>query len=513
MRRKMKCETSKYFAKGQFASSQNEYARQEKTQSNRLLRRYLPSVLAIGLVFGSSLPSFAQNLKSVLESSVYSHPEYLALKSNRSAIGEELVAARGLGLPGVNLEYRKGHLNDDNTSQGYEEWSAVMRQPLFDGGKTLSEVGRQGERVLSANERTRDTENTIGLQVVQSYLEVLRSRRVLAIAHKNERAVRGIVNRVNAKARGGTATEADKELALSRLYAARNITAESEIRLRDAEALYKTLVRSEPGKLSTVKLNRSALPRTRAQAVAQGSTASPKILAMRHDAIAAEFAIGTAKSAIMPTVDAELSANYRDRVAGTSAENTTYKAMLVFKMSLYNGGINAARIREAEHRAREANELAEAAVLNVEREIRLAWNTFHGAPKKVSALSNQATSSLRVRKLREKQYEVGTSSLIAILDAQNEYAIAKVQAINEESMRKFAYFKILAATGMLMEAQGLVDESNDIDTSIITSSIAIPSLRPRLTTQASLSPVVAPASSKQKRGLARLREQLNEEGR
>lgn len=452
--------------------------RSKQSVSFKYLKNIAISAAIIGISVTAPTLAMAQSLKSVLENSVYAHPEYKALTSNRSAIGEELVAARGLGLPGVNLEYRNGTLNDDNTSQGYEEWSAVLKQPIFDGGKTRSEVGRQSERVQSSEQRVKDTANTIGLQITQAYLEVLRSRHVLSVARKNESAVRSIVNRVGAKVSGGTANDADKELALSRLYAARNITAEAEIRAMDASDLYLTLTGRKPGKLGKIHLHKSALPRSRSAAVAQAATASPKILAMRHDAMASEFAIGSAKSAIMPTLDAEISANYRDRIAGTSAENTTYKAMLVFKMSLYNGGINAARIREAEHRAQEANELADAAVLNVEREIRLAWNTYQGAPKKITALSNQAASSLRVKNLRKKQYEAGSSSLIAILDAQNEYVISKVQAINEGSMRKFAYFKILAATGTLLDSFGLVDEDNDVDSLVITSSIPTQAVRP-----------------------------------
>ncbi|MEL7429542.1 MAG: TolC family protein [Pseudomonadota bacterium] len=441
----------------------------------------LPFLAGIALAV-SIVPTsgHAQSLKQVLSQSVAAHPEYRALSANRRAIGEELTAARGLGLPGVNVEARYGNLDDDNTSQDYNEWSVVLKQPLYDGGKTVSEVSRQSQRVQSAGQRVRDTGNTIGLQIAQAYLEVSRARHVLGIARANEKAIRHIVGKVNSRVELGAASTADKELALSRLYAAQNITAESEIRLEDARALYITITEQKPGKLEPIKLSRKHFPKNLGTAISHAKSASPKILAMQYDALASEFAIGTAKSAIMPKVDLELSANHRDRIQGTSAENTSYKAMVVFSMSLYNGGINAARIREAEHRADEARDLADAAALNVEREIRLAWNTYTGAPKKVKALNAQATSSLRVKNLRKKQYEAGTSSLIAILDAQNEYVIAKVQAINENSMRKFAYFKVLAATGTLLDAYGIdgVDEDPGVDHLVVTSSIAIPSLAP-----------------------------------
>ena len=63
----------------------------------------------------------------------------------------------------------------------------------------------------------------------------------------------------------------------------------------------------------------------------------------------------------MPKLDAELSANYRDEIDGSSAENTSYKAMLVMSFDLYNGGINQARVKEAQARAEEAQFHQEAA--------------------------------------------------------------------------------------------------------------------------------------------------------
>jgi outer membrane protein TolC len=54
--------------------------------------------------------------------------------------------------------------------------------------------------------------------------------------------------------------------------------------------------------------------------------------------------------------------------------------------------------------------------------------------------------------LRLDQYEAGTSSLIGVLDAQNESFIAAMRAINQEYEGRFAYYKMLAASGQLLEA-------------------------------------------------------------
>lgn len=482
----------------------NEIAGVWGRKSKSLKARWVSTVISSAIaIFMISMPAEtkADSLTAVLKTGVNSHPEFLALSANRRAIREELTAAKGLGLPGVNLEGRHGRLNDENVSQDYGEWSVTLKQPLFDGGRTKSEVSRQNNRVQSATQRVNDTGNTIALQIVQAYLEVQRARHVASVARKNEKVIRQIVGKVSSRVSTGAANGADKELALSRLYAAQNITAESEIRLEDAKALFVTLVKRKPGKLRSVKLHSSFFPKSLGVAISSARSASPKVLAMQYDALASEFAIGTAKSAILPKLDLELSANHRDRIQGTSAENTTYKAMVVFSMSLYNGGINAARIREAEQRADEARELANAAALTVEREIRLAWNIYSGTPKKVRALNAQAESSQRVKRLRKKQYEAGTSSLIAILDAQNEYIVSKVQAINEVSMRKFAYFKILAATGDLLNTFNINigDEELDVDPLVITSSIAVPTLAPSKQAQSLAVAAVRPVARKLKK--------------
>ena len=411
----------------------------------------LAGVFTASLMAGTAL-SCAQSMQSVVEAAVARHPEVLALAANRKAIGEELNAARGLALPGVNVEAAKGIYDDDNTHQNYREWSIKLRQPILDGGKAWSETTRQTERVNSARNRVADTANTIGLQVVQASLEVLRARMVADIARKNLKTIKGIVGRVDRRVKGGGATKADLEQARSRLFAAHNSEAEASINLMDAEALYLTITGTKPGKLGMIKLPAGNLPGSIEQAVEMAMDASPKILAMQSDAAAAEAAIGTAKSAIMPTLDLELSANHRDRIVGTSAANTNYKAMVVFRMSLYNGGINAARIKEAGYRAEEAQNMVEATRINVEREIRLAWNAYKGAPQKVGALKNQASANRSTLSLRLAQYDSGQSSLISILDAQNEALVSEVQAINEDFGGRFSFYKILAASGRLLDA-------------------------------------------------------------
>jgi adhesin transport system outer membrane protein len=394
----------------------------------------------------------AENLNSAVHRAVSEHPEVLALVANKHAIDQELEAAKGLARPKLNVEAKSGYLIDDNTEQMYTEGAVKLVHPLYDGGRATSEKKRQKERVNSAERRAEDTATTIALQVVQAYLEVQRSRLVAQIAAENLKSTQGIVGRVSDRVNAGLSDSTDMEQARARLYAAKDSKAEAALRIQDAATLYVTAVGTEPDNLKTPDLPRGYLAKSVASVVAQSKDASPKILALRHDAQAADAAVGTARSATMPKLDAEFSANYRDEIDGSSAENTSYKAMLVMSFDLYNGGISQARVKEAKARAEEAMYQQEAAARSVEREIRLAWNAYSSMGERVKIYKNQAKSNKMLMRLRLDQYEAGTSSLIGVLDAQNESFIAAMRAINEEYAGRFAYYKMLAASGKLLDA-------------------------------------------------------------
>ncbi|EFL87466.1 TolC family protein [Ahrensia sp. R2A130] len=420
----------------------------------RRLIQPISTVLLAGFLVGlaGAGTASAESLATTARDAVSYHPDVKVLQANRAAIGEELVAARGLALPGVRLEGRTGGIVDRTGRQGYSEASVKLRQPLYDGGKYRSETARQTARVGSADGRVEDTINTVALNAVQAYLEVVRSRRVAQRAHRNRKAIAHIVSRVRSRVRGGAGNQADLEQARARLYAADNSVATAEIQVSDALDLFRTAVGREPGKLRQDDLPTSKLPRKLHGVLSSARDASPKLIAIRYDAEAAAAAVGTAKSVLLPQVALELSANYKDditRLTNKSKGQDSLKAMVVLSMSLYNGGIDRARIREARHRAVEAEQQVGSARVSIERELRLAWNAWKGSTRKVGHLTKQSKANRRLVRLRLNQYDSGLATLISILDAQNEAFVSGVQATNEFNAGRFAFYKLLAATGGL----------------------------------------------------------------
>jgi adhesin transport system outer membrane protein len=425
---------------------------------NSKLKTYC-MIVGLGFIYLVTMAgySFADSIRQAAGDAVAYHPDVKALLANRRAIGEELVAAEGLARPGVRVEGRYGAYHGDSTStQGYGEASVKLRQPLYLGGKIQSETTRQTFRVDSATSRLADTVETVALQAVQAYLEMVRAKRVLSRAVANSNVVDRIYNRVSDRVNGGGGNSADLEQVRARRYAAKTAVTNARIQTRDALALFKTAVGRDPGKLRQDDLPKRSLSRSLDDVLNRARDMSPKLLAIKFDADAAEAAIGTARSELLPQVALELSANHADRIRSVSQERQSLKAMVVVSMSLYNGGINHARLREARYRADEAKHLIGSAQVSVERELRLSWNKYHGSGSLVQNLLNQSRANRRLVDLRLQQYDSGLATLISILDAQNEAFVAGVQATNEFNAGRFAFFKLLAATGTLAETLGVV---------------------------------------------------------
>ena len=139
--------------------------------------------------------------------------------------------ARGLYLPSIDLQASTGveYTDDQGTqasglderSRGIYDYSATLTQMLFDGFAAMNEVDRQESRVRSAAFRVHETSELVGLDIVESYLEVLRQRDLLMIARDNVQEHITMLNEIIATVQAGRSTEADIAQAEARLAAAR----------------------------------------------------------------------------------------------------------------------------------------------------------------------------------------------------------------------------------------------------------------------------------------------------
>jgi len=418
------------------------------------------SAMALGPALSTA--ARADTLHSVVQEALQTNPELGAIRFNREAIDHELSAARGLGLPTFDIRSEIGRRRDSlktptgNGIENSDTWhenrnlSMIMSQRIFDGFERTHEVARQKNRVESARWRVADTANSIALRTVQAYFEVQRSIAVLAAAQSNLSSLEALRSRVFARVDAGHGDAAEATEAGSRVANAKAILIEARARLEDAKALFRSVVGRNSGRLAAAQVPLRALPKTVSIAVAEARSAAPSIVATQHDATAAAAAVGSAYSRLYPRLNFEWSTNHGKGVDVENDRDLEHRAMLVVRWNLFNGGINAARIREARARVGEATEIAANTQRIVERETRVSWNAMVAARGRIPALRKQLQLARATRSTYSEQFDTGARRLLDLLDAQSEVFIAEAALRTEEFVGRFNSFRVLAAMGRLV---------------------------------------------------------------
>lgn len=409
----------------------------------------------------SSTLSNAETLRQAVARTLAENPEIAALRSNRLAIDQELEAAKGLGLPKLDAEGKTGYIWREQSSGGgltaFEDdtyrytLGGTLSVPLYDGRKTRSEVARQTARVQSARHRVKDTASSLALEAVRAYMEVMRARNVAEIAHQNLIAHRSIMQRVVESARAGRSNDADLKQARSRIESAKASLTEARAKSQNARSLYFAVVGSDPKNLSGVSVPFGRLPRSIKAAITIARENAPSIIALSHDHEAAQAAIGTAESEFHPKLSLEIS-GYSERNRNESFDDRDdVSALLVLRKNLYNGGIDRARVEEARHRSEQVYHTLQNAQRLLEKEIRLSWIAIKASRERSDSLAKQARLSRSLTSLYARQFDIGSRSLLDLLDIRNEVFVSETALATERFVAGFNVYRIMAAMGTLID--------------------------------------------------------------
>jgi adhesin transport system outer membrane protein len=416
-------------------------------------------------------------LRDAVAVGVLTNPETEAVENNRRATDEELKQAKALYLPSVDFQADTGYeMTDDDPDNGAgvdedlwrKQASLTLTQMLFDGFETKYENERQHHRVRSASHRVRETAEFVGLDVIESYLDILRQRELLAIAVENLAQHEQILGQIQDGASAGRSTGADVEQTKARLAAAR--TQESSVRqaLRLAEASYRRRV----GDMPQTDIEVPVAPKDRLEEniedqVKQVLTHSPTIDTYEADVNVAEAERKGTASTLYPQVDFQLNGTVAEDVGGVEGDSTGASALVVANWNLYRGGGDNARIREHVYRHAQAKNARNDVARSVERDVRQTWANMVAAGEKAEQFRAQAEANAMVVQAYKDQFNLDRRTLLDVLDSQNEWFVSRSNAINNGYLEMFAVYRLLALQGDLLPTLGVSypKEANPADKS------------------------------------------------
>ncbi|MBE2191446.1 MAG: TolC family outer membrane protein [Alphaproteobacteria bacterium] len=416
-------------------------------------------------------------LRDAIGVGVLTHPKTETVENNRRATDEELQQAKALYLPSVDFRADTGYesifSDPDGSVEGHSDlWrsqgSLTLTQMLFDGFDTHYENERQRQRVRSASHRVRETAEFLALDIVESYLDVLRQRELLAISVENLNQHRAIMGQIEDSTGAGRSTMADVEQTKARVASA--VAQESAVRqsLRNAEAKYRSLV----GDVPQPDLNRPVAPQNLLESnvddeVKQVLTHSPTLDIKEADVNVAEAEWKQSKATLYPQVDFQAGASAGDNLSGVEGRTQEASALLVANWNLYRGGGDEARIREHVYRHAQSKNDRNDVARSVESDVRQTWANMMAAGERSEAFRQQAEANAMVVQAYKDQFNLDRRTLLDVLDSQNEWFVSRSNAINNSYLEMFAVYRLLALRGSLLPAMGVPypKEVNPADTS------------------------------------------------
>lgn len=346
-------------------------------------------------------PAFAVSLEEAIRIALKTNPGVGVVLEDRRAVNQELVQARSAYLPTVDVRVARGIERVNNpTSRGREgtevdghsvqlprtDSSLTIRQLLFDGFDTQSQVERQLARVRSAARRVRETSEFTALDAIETYLESTRLREVVALSFENIKVHEEFVELIKVQVEGGAAGKADLDQAEGRLAGARDGLAVTEGELRDADAKYRRVVGEDAIRLRRPIIPDDALPSTVVKAIAFAIKFNPTIHVARSDIDIAKAELAATGASFWPNFAIEMAANSNRNTGGTRGQDTSMSALLVMNYSLYRGGGDIARRREFVSRLAEARQRLNQTIRGSEETTRLSWSALLSARDRLTQL-------------------------------------------------------------------------------------------------------------------------------
>lgn len=412
--------------------------------------------VAAALMVVLSPTSWAQSLEQAVASALDSHPDVRAAFSRFKARAAEVDVAKAGYLPSLNAtagygyERTQGEDSSSRTELDRRELGVSLRQMLFDGFATSSEVNRTEAERDAEQLALLATAEDMALGVSDVYLKLLAAQQLEQLAKENLEAHLTIHSQIRQRTESGVGSASDLSQINSRLALARsNLVAAVNNRV-DVEAQFMRQVNAAPEALVLPVPDADLLPKDLPSALEIARTSNPVLKSAARDIEAAQAQRERAKANNYPELALEVGSNWDNNVDGIEGANDNLQAMLRLRYNLFAGGADRARTEAAAWRVTEAQEINARAHRQLDEGTRLAWSAYELIGEQIAFLRDHVSSAVATRNAYQKQFDLGKRGLLDLLDAENELFEARRSYVSGERDLLLAQYRLLNATGQLL---------------------------------------------------------------
>ncbi len=327
-----------------------------------------------------------------------------------------------------------------------------ITQPVFRGLRTLAATREAENAVEAARARLLSTEQDVLLDAATAYMDVVRDQAVLDLNIGNENVLRRQLEAARDRFEVGEVTRTDVSQAEARLAGATAERIQAEGDLVASRAVYRNVIGEAPGKL-TAPRPLGGLPADREAAFILARDDHPDVVSALFDERAALDRVKGVGGELLPTVslNAKISRDFEANAPDSRFEEQAIGATLT--MPLYQSGAVYSRLREAKQTVGQERIEITQARRDVVQGVTQAWEGLQTARARIVSFTAQVRANRIALEGVKREAEVGTRTVLDILDAEQELLGANVDLVGAQRDEVVSAFELKAAVGRLTARQ------------------------------------------------------------
>jgi outer membrane protein len=416
-------------------------------------------------MFGVSATAHGETLQEALSMAYQTNPTLLAARAALRSVDEGVAIALSGWRPSLNVNGNVARTRSETniiggaattgavfgsgtTLRTQQTVSAQFRQPVFRGLKTAASTEQAKAQVMAQRARLQSSEAQVLLDAATSYMDVLRDQAVVELQRNNVQVLTRQFEATNDRFNVGEITRTDVAQAQARLEGAKASLIQAESDLARSRAAYENNVGKPPETL-TAPPTAAGLPKALEEAVDAAIKANPQFIAADYTAQAAQDGVDVSRGDLLPSVDIE--ALYQkgwDTVANQSTA-TTAQARAVLTVPIYQQGSEYARLRQAKQVAGQRRLEADQARSDARESATAAYKAYEAATASIVSLKSQIEASRIALEGVQREAEVGSRTVLDVLDAEQELLNARVNLVRAERTQVVASYQLLSTIGRL----------------------------------------------------------------
>lgn len=347
-----------------------------------------------------------------------------------------------------------GEAGEDDGVTNPRGYSVNLSQPIFEGFRNLNAIRGAKATVQAAREALRTVEQTVLLDAVTAYVNVVRDGAIVRLRENDVSVLSEQLKATKDRFDVGEVTRTDVAQAEARRSESLATLAAAQANLKTSRAAYEQVIGHPPGNLVTPASIRHLLPSTIDEAMTLGDGENPLILTTVYNEEASLYAVQQIMGELLP--DVQLEAQYQKRydLGSTIDSQETTQVIGRLNVPFYQGGGVSARVRQAKETNNQLKKEVEDARLRVHADVIANWGILQSSgPAISSAEAAVGANKIALTGVREEE-KVGQRTTLDVLDAQRELLNSQIGLVTALRDRVVAEYSLYTAIGR-MDAQTL----------------------------------------------------------